>query len=134
MPGDDATIWMWSEACRLLDRAESMHRRFYGIAGQAADYTWEPPADVYETDRELLIQIALPGVEVRRMQVSVEAGVLVVRGERDLPMVPDRAVIRRMELPYGRFERRIALVAGDYEFIRRQLVDGLLHLVLRKIA
>jgi len=134
MPGDDATIWMWSEACRLLDRAESMHRRFYGIAGQAADYAWEPPADVYESDRELLIQIALPGVEARRVQVSVDAGVLVVRGERELPVLPDPAVIRRMELPHGRFERRIALLPGDYEFARRQLVDGLLHLVLRKIA
>lgn len=134
MPGDDATIWMWSEACRLLDRAESMHRRFYGIAGQAADYAWEPPADVYESDQELLIQIALPGVEARRVQVSVDAGVLVVRGERELPVLPGPAVIRRMELPHGRFERRIPLLPGDYEFARRQLVDGLLCLVLRKIA
>ena len=134
MPEDDATIWMWSEACRLLDRAESMHRRFYGVAGQAADYAWQPPADVYETERELFIQIALPGVEAGRMRVSVEAGVLVVQGERGLPMVPDPAVIRRMELPYGRFERQIALAPGGYEFIRRQLVDGLLYLVLRKIA
>ncbi len=134
MPGDDVTIWMWSEACRRLERAESMHRRYYGIAGQAADYAWEPPADVYETEREILIQIALPGVESGRMQVSVESGVLLVRGERALPAVPGPAVIRRMELPYGRFERRIALAPGRYEFGRRQLADGLLYLTLRKIA
>jgi HSP20 family protein len=134
MPGDSFTIWMWSEACRLIDREEAVRRRFYGIAGQAADYAWEPPADVYESEHELLVQIALPGVEAGRMQVSVEAGVLVVQGERRLPAMPGPTVIRRMELPYGRFERRIALAPGRYEFVDRRVVDGLLYLVLGKIA
>ena len=43
MPGDDLTIWMWSEACRHLERAETLHRRFYGIAADSAGFSWEPP-------------------------------------------------------------------------------------------
>ena len=134
MPGDELSVWMWSEACRLLSRAESTQRRFYGIAGQADTFNWEPPADVYETERELWVEIALPGVSADAVEVSVEAGVLVVRGERHLPEIPGPAVIRRMELPHGRFERRIRLAPGRYEFARRQLVDGCLRLVLRKIG
>ena len=134
MSRDDLSIWMWSEACRLLDRADTVHRQFFGIAGASAAVVWEPPADVYETDRELLIEIALPGVKSGRVEVSVEAGQLVVRGERDLPAIPGPAVIRRMELPHGRFERRIRLPAGRYEFAERDFIDGCLQLMLRKLA
>ena len=134
MPGDELTIWMWSEACRQLARAETLHRRFYGLGGESADFSWEPPADVFETEREVRIDLALPGVSADAIEVSVEAGVLVVRGERRLPEIPGPAVIRRMELPHGRFQRRIALAPGRYEFVTRQLVDGCLRLVLRKIA
>jgi HSP20 family protein len=57
-----------------------------------------------------------------------------VRGERELPVIPGPAVIRRMELPHGRFERRIRLPAGRYEFAERGFQDGCLQLVLRKLA
>ncbi len=134
MPGDDLTLWMWSQACRQLERAESLHRRFFGLADQAGDYSWEPPADVFETEREILIELALPGVSGAAVEVAVEGGVLVVRGERSLPSIPGIAVIRRLELPHGRFERRIRLAPGRYEFAKRALVDGCLQLVLRKIA
>src|SRR5882757_790619 len=88
MPGDDLTIWMWSEACRHLERAETLHRRFYGIAGDSTGFSWEPPADVFETEREVLIEVALPGVSADALEVSVQAGVLVVRGERGFPEIP----------------------------------------------
>ena len=88
MPGDDLTIWMWSEACRHLERAETLHRRFYGVAADSAGFSWEPPADVFETEREVLIEVALPGVSADALEVSVQAGVLVVRGERGLPEIP----------------------------------------------
>src|SRR5215470_5577154 len=112
MPGDELTIWMWSEACRHLAQAETLHRRFYGLSGDTAEFSWEPPADVFETEREVLIEVALPGVAASEVEVIVQAGTLVVRGERRLPSIPGPAVIRRMELPHGRFERRIRLAGG----------------------
>ncbi len=134
MSRDELSVWMWSEACRLLERADVGHRKFFGIARDSASFVWEPPADVYETDRELLIEIALPGVKSGRVEIGFESGLLVVRGERNLPTIPGPAVIRRMELPHGRFERRIRLPAGHYEFAERSFADGCLQLVLRKIA
>ena len=134
MAADDFTAWMWSEACRHLERAEQLHRRFYGVSETAGQFNWVPPADVFETDGEVLIEVALPGVAAGDVEVRVEAGVLVVRGERVLPRIPGPAVIRRMELPHGRFERQIRLAPGRYEFARRALTDGCLQLVLRKIA
>jgi hypothetical protein len=39
-----------------------------------------------------------------------------------------------MELPYGRFERRVALPAGEYELVRRDVADGCLTVVMRKLG
>jgi HSP20 family protein len=133
MSRDDLSILMWSEACRLLDRAENLHRQFFRVGSEAAVFGWEPPADVFETERELLIEIALPGVEPGAIQVAFESGILVVSGERGLPAIPGPAVIRRMELPHGRFERRIRLKTGRYELAKQALANGCLRLVLLKL-
>ncbi len=125
---------MWSEACRLLERADATHRHFTGVARDSAAVVWEPLANVYETDRDLLIEIALPGVKAGAVEISFESGWLVVRGERELPAIPGPAVIRRMELPHGSFERRLRLPAGRYELAERGFLDGCLQLVLRKFA
>jgi HSP20 family protein len=132
MSRDDLSILMWSEACRLLDRAENLHRQFFRVGSEAV-VSWEPPADVFETERELLIEIALPGVAAGAVEVAFESGVLVVSGERGLPAIPGPAVIRRMELPHGRFERRIRLAPGRYELAKRVLAEGCLRLVLLKL-
>ena len=51
---------MWTDACAQIGRAERLHRQFFH-PGSAAG--WEPPIDVFETDEELWIMAALPGVE-----------------------------------------------------------------------
>ena len=68
MSRDDLSIWMWSEACRLLERADTVQRQFVGVVGDAPVAVWEPPADVYETDRELPIEIAQRKTEPERQR------------------------------------------------------------------
>src|SRR5260370_16493772 len=116
MSRDDLSIWMWSGGCRVLERADTVHRQFFGIVGDSAAFVWEPPADVYETDRELLIEIALPGVKSEAVEVGFESGLLMVRGERELPVIPGPAVIWRLVLSHCRLERRIRLPARRHGF------------------
>jgi hypothetical protein len=79
---------MWSEACRHLERAETLHRRFYGVGTDSAGFSWEPPADVFETEREVLIEVALPGVSADALEVSVEAGVAMSSDWCGFPDIP----------------------------------------------
>jgi HSP20 family molecular chaperone IbpA len=130
MPTRDPAIWMWAEACEILDRAERLQRQFFRPARRAA---WEPPVDVFETERDILIVVALPGVASDQIELGILDGAVVVAGERRLPAAAG-AAIRRLEIPYGRFERRIALPAGRYEIGGREFVDGCLVLRLRKAA
>jgi HSP20 family molecular chaperone IbpA len=121
---------MWAEACEILDRAEHLRRQFYQPSRVAS---WEPPVDVFETERDLWILVALPGVGAAELRIAVSEGVVMVAGERRLP-VQARAVIHRLEIPHGSFERRIKLPAGRYEMDRRELADGCLVLGLRKLS
>jgi HSP20 family molecular chaperone IbpA len=126
--------WRWAEACELLERAERLNRQFFQPR-QATERrpAWEPPVDVLETEGELWILVALPGVGADRLQVLVEDATLVVAGERPMPGRMRAGIIRRLEIPYGHFERRIELPPGRYDVMRRELVDGCLVLGLRKL-
>jgi HSP20 family molecular chaperone IbpA len=134
MRRDDPAAWMWADAVQMLSQAEHLHRQFFRPAPRrAAQVCWEPPVDVLETDREVLILAALPGVQPDTVETTIEDGVLVVAGVRVLPRELDTAVIHRLELPQGRFERRVPLPAGRYDQVRRTAADGCLLISLRKI-
>src|SRR5215813_3370341 len=98
--------WMWSEACEMLARAERLHRELFRPALGSGVPTWEPPVDVLETEREVLVLVALPGVEPDEIETVIEGAHLVVTGHRVLPAALATAVIHRLELPHGRFVRR----------------------------
>jgi HSP20 family protein len=125
---------MWADAVALLDRAEKLHNTLFqpGNAGDGRP-SWEPPADIFETDRELQIILALPGVTHDQVRLIIDGGSLIVAGERRLPASCRHARVHRLELPQGRFERRLPLPAGRYELGRHNLADGCLIIVLTKV-
>jgi len=125
--------WMWSEACEMLARAERLHREFFRPTRSAGVLpTWEPPIDLLETDRAVLVLIALPGVDPERVEAAIDDGDLVVAGVRVLPRELQTAVIHRLELPQGRFERRVRLPAGRYSAVGRAMSNGCLVITLEK--
>jgi HSP20 family molecular chaperone IbpA len=123
---------MWSEAVEMLARAERMHRELFHPAAGRPVPTWEPPVDVLETENEVLVLVALPGVDLDRVETVIEDAFLVVGGARTLPAELATAVIHRLELPQGRFERRVPLPAGRYAAVRRAAVQGCVLITLQK--
>ncbi len=85
-----------------------------------------------ESEREVLVVVALPGVKPDEVEVAIDGGDLVVAGTRTLPAELASAVIHRLELPQGRFERRLALPGGRYSDVRRTFADGCLLVLLTK--
>jgi len=117
----------------MLARAERLHRELFRPARSASRLlTWEPPVDILETAREVLVLVALPGVNADRVEVAIEGGDLVVAGTRVLPAELRTAVIHRLELPQGRFARRVRLPAGRYGDVRRSVVHGCLLITMQK--
>lgn len=130
----DAVSWMWDEALSAFERAERRHRRFFSLLGarRAPLPLWEPPVDVLETDQELWIIVALPGVRAEQVLLSVASTEILVQTQRIPPVAREYVRIRRMEIPYGDFERRISLPPGRYTLIEQSMADGCLELRLAK--
>lgn len=133
--GDHPANWMLSEAIETLARAERMHRQLFRLRRPRGEDSrapaWEPPIDVLETEDEVLILIALPGVDPDQVEAAIEDGSLFVSGRRVLPPELRSAIIHRLELPQGRFERRIALPPGRYG-VRRFAANGCVAFSLAK--
>ena len=133
MANDDSRNWMWSEALHMLARAERLHREVFTPAqGSQRGVNWVPPTDVLETDDAVLIFVALPGVDADKVDLVIRGGVLMISGERVLPAELRTAIIHRLELPQGRFERQVALPAGRYGTPRSGVADGCLVIRLPK--
>jgi HSP20 family protein len=126
--------WMWSEAFDALARAERMQRQFFPTTRSAGPASWEPPVDVLETERATLVFVALPGVDLDKVLAVIEGDDLVVSGIRIYPPEMRTATIHRLELPQGRFERRIRLPAGRYSDIKRAADNGCLTITLTKTS
>jgi HSP20 family molecular chaperone IbpA len=129
----DADQRMWSQACELIAEAERLHRQFFRLALHS-ETAWEPPIDVFEDEHDIVIVVAMPGVPAERVQVVLDGGALRVRGMRPLPVEAARCRLRQLEIPYGAFERRIPLPAGEFELARSELAQGCLVLRLRKLT
>jgi HSP20 family molecular chaperone IbpA len=131
MMGADPRTWMWTEACAMIERAERLQRQFFRPGLSTPSASWEPPVDIFESDEGMRIIVALPGVEPQDIKVYFDSGELVITGLRELPAVTRAAAIHRLEIPYGRFERRIPL-PGAIDIERSDLVRGCLSLSLTK--
>lgn len=132
MRRDDPVAWMWADAVQMLSRAERLQQLFWPAGREPARACWEPPVDVLETDREVLVVAALPGVDPDAVRTVIEDGVLILSGERVLPPELEVAMIHRLELPQGCFQRHIPLPAGRYQDVSRLAANGCLLVRLRK--
>ncbi|GGC70207.1 Hsp20/alpha crystallin family protein [Chelatococcus reniformis] len=127
--------WMLAEAISALAQAERMQRQLFRLRAsqEAPEPCWEPLTDVIETDAGVLVTVALPGVDPDDVVSTIDDGMLVVAGRRALPPELRHAVIHRLELPQGRFERRIPLPPGRYA-IHHSARNGCLVFALSRIA
>lgn len=125
--------WMWSEAVDMLTRAERLHRQFFEPHQGARGPAWEPPVDIIETASKVLIFAALPGVGPENVEAAIDGNCLVISGSRHLPPELATATIHRLELPQGRFYRRVSLPSGRYSGVERTSVNGCIVVTLHKV-
>ncbi|HEX6883108.1 MAG TPA: Hsp20/alpha crystallin family protein [Planctomycetota bacterium] len=130
---DPSETWMWERARSMLDQADKLQRTFFAPArpGTRAP-SWAPPADVFETGTEVWVVVTLPGVAPETVQVEVFQNDVTICGLRAQPPAFRAATVHRLEIPHGRFERRVTLPPGHYELAHQELVLGCLFLGLTK--
>lgn len=93
------------------------------------------PAEVQESDDEVVVRLEVPGMEREQFDIAVSDGrYLTIRGEKRLQREERRGRYHLMECAYGRFERAVALPAEvDDRGARASYRRGVLSVVLPKL-
>ena len=89
--------------------------------------------DVYETGNEFVIKAAIPGVDPKDVEVSVDDDVLTIKGEFQQRDEVDEDGWHRRELRYGGFHRQLRLPPTvDAEKAQASFENGVMKLMLPK--
>jgi len=127
----------WSLMTRLqgdIDRI--LENRMGGVddtsAGAVAD--WTPAVDIREEDNRFVLEADIPGIKPEDIEITMEDGVLTLRGQREIRARDDANGYRRIERVSGSFYRRFTLPdTADSEAIEAHFNHGVLEVSIPKL-
>jgi HSP20 family protein len=96
---------------------------------------WVPQVDIREDDKQFVILADIPGVDPARIEVSMDKGVLSIKGDRSAGAAEPQGKFTRVERSRGSFQRQFALPdSADAEAIVANGKWGVLEIVIPKKA
>ena len=94
---------------------------------------WVPPVDIREEPGQYVINADVPGVDPKEIEITLEKGVLTLRGTRAAQTAAEQNGFKRRERPVGSFYRRFVMPdTADAEGITAQGKNGVLQVVIPK--
>jgi HSP20 family protein len=129
----------WAQGNRFQAELKNVFDNFFGESNtdQSSVVTsqWTPRVDIREEDKHFVILADIPGVEPRDIEVSMDKGVLSIKGERKSEIHEDNGNATRVERSYGAFHRRFALPdSADADGISASGKHGVLEISIPKKA
>ena len=106
------------------------------FGGDARRTGWVPAVDIREDNKEIALEIELPGIKPSDVEVTAENGVLTIRGEKQSGSTEgSEGRYHVVERSYGSFTRSFQLPTGvDEQRIDADFTDGLLTIRIPKAA
>ncbi len=127
---------LWSPLRDLWDLQDEVNRAFSGFRGghERGEMTaWAPAVDIYEDKEAVKLTAELPGMRKDDVKISVENGVISIKGERRFKEETKKDNYYRIERSYGTFSRSFTLPptveAGK---IKANMRDGVLEVLIPK--
>lgn len=134
-----STLMRWDpfrEMTTLRDEMNRLFTRTIGdqpVAKAAANATWSPPVDVFDTPEAIVLKAELPGLKVEDVDVELDDNVLTISGERRFEEKVEDGRAYRLERAYGSFARTMTLPQGvKAEEISATFTDGVLEVRVPK--
>jgi len=130
---------VFHEPWRLANRLHRDLDRLLGESGTSGDdettalTAWIPAVDIREEDRQFTLHADLPGVDPDAIEVTLEKGVLTIRGRREFTERSESKGYRRVERVSGEFFRRFALPdTADSQSVKAKHSNGVLEVTIPK--
>ena len=93
---------------------------------------WMPAVDVMEEENQFVIHADVPGVKPEEIEVSVDAGVLTIKGEKLSESKTEKEGYKRVERSQGSFYRRFNLPGADADAVTAKFKNGVLEVIVPK--
>ena len=94
---------------------------------------WRPAVDIKEEPNRFVILADLPGVDPKDIEITMDKGVLTIKGERSEEKEETKEGYKRVERMRGTFYRRFSLPdTADAEKISAKSKNGVLEVVIPK--
>ena len=128
------------EPLDILNRLQEQFNNLYGVPSGLKDEDsniitsrWTPAVDVKEDEHAFLIHADIPGVDPKDIEITMENGILSIRGERHEEKAEEREGYKRIERSRGTFYRRFSLPdSADPDRIEASSKHGVLELTIPK--
>ncbi len=106
--------------------------RMFGTSGDRG-FALTPHMDVRETDKEIVVEAELPGIDEKDVSLSLQDGVLTIRGEKKHEHEEEKENYRVSERRYGSFQRAMRLPdTVDENKVEASFNNGVLTVSLPK--
>jgi HSP20 family protein len=124
-----------SEMDRLFDTFMGGLPTFPNMFAPSATrgFTLTPSLDVKETDKEIVVEAELPGLEEKHISLMMQNGVLTLQGEKRLEYDEEKENYHVMERRYGSFSRSLRVPdTVDEAKVEARFENGVLKVTLPK--
>ena len=129
----------WDPFAELEDVSKSLNRIFGRFPARPADHEalamadWAPTVDISETDSAYMIKGEIPGVNKEDVKVTIEDGMITMRGQRKLEKEEKDKKFHRIERSYGSFMRSFRVPDDvDENAVKAEFKDGMINVTLPK--
>lgn len=117
----------------LSQLQKELERNFAFTEGSTATAEWAPAVDIKEEADKFVINADIPGVKPEDIDISMENGVLTIKGEKKSEAKTEKEGYKRVERTYGSFYRRFSLPdTANAEAISAASKHGVLEIVIPK--
>jgi HSP20 family protein len=121
-----------SEFATMQREIDRMFDRFRGGAVDSSADLW-PTVDIVENDNDFVVNVELPGVRKEDVKITVNDGVLTVKGEKKQERELKEDQYRRLERSFGAFERSFTLpTTAQSDRIGANYNNGVLMITIPK--
>ena len=127
----------WFGARQLQEDINRLFSGFGNNDSSSVSADWVPSVDINELDDKFQLYVDVPGVDPKNVEITLEAGVLTISGERFMQAekADENIVRRRTERGSGRFYRRFLLPETvDADKVKATDRHGVLEILIPKQA
>ena len=109
-------------------------RRLASSDADGAVTDWVPAVDIVEEKERFVLRADVPGVDPSDIELSMDAGMLSIAGQRFQEARSEDAGMQRIERVSGRFFRRFSLPdTADADGVKAQCRNGILEVTIPKL-